>query len=607
MAPSLQKEKMHGTRRVRIPLVKTEKLKTLAQLLKKAALILSLPSHAKAVIVAEENMRTVALNRDALLAQANAAAQDMQNPHLMKNAAKRAEQQALLVLQAELTDEGGLGDQSFLEQGMKTAERVLDQAKAGLNRAVQTERAACDTLAQAQAYFDANLGDTDATDAVIGAIGNLQKATDARGKAQQAVTRSRQALTEARWKLDGVQKQAKANVEAQAKEKLEEQRLKREEERARRKEQAGGEDGGLQDGDGLLSLQSVDLAADRVSLLAKNDESGIIEESREQLESDTAKTLPGLGNAPIRALASARAATDVGYDNGHRDFMTPGESLSSSGEERSGQAHGTVDEEIYWRDIQPEYYDNTEPPAQIPTSSTTSQPTPTPKPSAPVYVINLASKGGYAYNKNAYPEVMEETLMPWEYLMQGQAVMVKEEYPYAADQMISGRANDKRSECVGMIRLPGQSWFPSTKSKLLSTTVSGTYNNSTHKGAFTTDMERFNGMQLITKDYKHIVTYYKEFYDGEKMHYNVVVHNAGQKYMKIEEGMTPEEIAAAKAYNEKVDSYNANKHAEIVPFEDAIKIKKYKFQYWCAPDYIDYGDQKIPGADELLTPNKRWK
>ena len=193
---------------------------------KEAVLIASLPSHAKAVIVAEENMRTVALNQDAILAQANAAAQDMQNPHLLKNAAKRAEQQALLAIKAELMDEGALGDRSGLEQDVKTAERILDQSKAGLNRAVQTEQAKWSTLAKAQARFVANLADTNAMKAVHTAFGEFWNASTARKKAQQAVAGSQQALTDARQKMSDAQKRAVENVEIQAGQKLKELLLK---------------------------------------------------------------------------------------------------------------------------------------------------------------------------------------------------------------------------------------------------------------------------------------------------------------------------------------------------------------------------------------------
>ena len=292
---------------------------------KEAVLIASLPSHAKAVIVAEENMRTVALNQDAILAQANAAAQDMQNPHLLKNAAKRAEQQALLAIKAELMDEGALGDRSGLEQDVKTAERILDQSKAGLNRAVQTEQAKWNTLAKAQARFVANLADTNAMKAVHTAFGGFWNASTARKKAQQAVAGNQQALIDARQKMSDAQKRAVENVEIQAGQKLKELLLKRTEERTKLKEQAVGQDDDLRDGDGLPPLQSVDFSSDRVTLLANRNGSGIIKDGRQQLESDTVAVPQGKGNRPFRALAASGAVTDVEYANGNQDVQAPDE------------------------------------------------------------------------------------------------------------------------------------------------------------------------------------------------------------------------------------------------------------------------------------------
>lgn len=69
-----------------------------------AALIVSLPSYASAVVVADQNMRTVALNEDGILAQENALAQDMQELYLSNNATQRAGQQALATIQSELIE-----------------------------------------------------------------------------------------------------------------------------------------------------------------------------------------------------------------------------------------------------------------------------------------------------------------------------------------------------------------------------------------------------------------------------------------------------------------------------------------------------------------------
>ncbi len=62
---------------------------------KEAVLLAALPSYAKAVIVAEENMKNVTLNQDTILAQENAITQDMQDPLMVKYAEGKAKGQAL--------------------------------------------------------------------------------------------------------------------------------------------------------------------------------------------------------------------------------------------------------------------------------------------------------------------------------------------------------------------------------------------------------------------------------------------------------------------------------------------------------------------------------
>ena len=339
--------------------------------------------------------------------------------------------------------------------------------------------------------------------------------------------------------------------------------------------------------------------------------------------SNTGENASGIFQKPFHAMASAGAAADVGYtdENGYdspsnREYVPYGNVFVVTDEFGNPQYQLMSGKEDYDQEFYDSYPDVT--PRPKPTPSPTLDPTPTSAPTLtpppPKYSISLAKYGGYADNKSIYPGVTEWTLMPLEYLMQAQAIMVNEEYPYAADQMISGKENDKRSECVGMIRLPGTSWYLGTKDKhpLMHTKVDGTYRYSTHKGDFTASTEKFNGMQLITKDFTHIVTYYEEFFDGEVMHYDVIVHDAGKKYKEITDDMTPEQVAAAREYNRGVDKYNKDnkKKAEIVPFDEVIAKNgkyHYEFKYWCAPDYIDYGDQTDPDTGELLTPKKQWK
>ncbi len=579
-----------------------------------AALIISLPSHAKAVIVAEENMRTVALNQDAILAQANAVAQDMQNPYLMQNATKRAGQQALLALKAELTDGGALGDRSGLEQGVKTAERILDQSKSDLNRAIQREQGARNAMAAAQARFKQNMADTGATDGVIAAVYSFQKATDARRKAQQAVTRSQQALTDARQKLNGAQKQDMANVEAQAREKLGEMRLKLAEERARRKEQVGGQSNAHRRWDGLTPLQSVDLASERAPLLAKSNESGIIKEGRQQLEPDAEMTLQGPENGPIRALASAGAVTDTGYANGASPYNEPG--AYQEQQKKSDSANGVPDEEVFLKDTNIDLRD------YVPTVPSVIEP-------IPKFEIQFSDKGNYLLNKGVYPDVNEYTLMPLNYLKQVQARMIQEGFTYAGGGL---DRTGKKTECVGMTRLPAILWYSSSMyfrlqdENIIETEVSNLYENAAYKGLWNDKLLlKFDGMQLVDGKKSHIATYYTDFsveYNGDPKldlseykradvkyeydeagkivktiitYYDVVVDITGKRYGK---NPTDEKVKEVDSYNNPSDGKN-RKEIRIRDYDTA---KEY-FTYWCALDYVDYGDQKDPDSNRL-TPNK---
>jgi len=69
--------------------------------------------------------------------------------------------------------------------------------------------------------------------------------------------------------------------------------------------------------------------------------------------------------------------------------------------------------------------------------------------------------------------------------------------------------------------------------------------------------------------------------------------------------MTPDEITEAIAYNKDIDHENEGKKAEVISIDKAIEKYNLEFVYWCAP--IDYGDQKIPGTNDLLTPKTQWK
>ena len=635
-----------------------------------AAAITAMPTYAKSAIVAETNMRTFGLNDMAIAAQENALAADIKSPIVVLSAMQIAKQQAMEARKAEIIADGGPLTPSILVQKVNEAGKTANQSKSALDQSVRNEQAGWDALTKAQAAFHKNIVDTAAADVLVSAIDNLQKATDARVKAQKTFALNQQARNDAQQKLNGAQKHVAVSLDEQAKQDVDAARMKLAEARAKLMGKAGGLAG--ERGNMLLGQIQSGNVSNEGKPLAQMEGSSIIKENTQDLgldtaaqqkmaeaylnehllskdamlmlktggksgssgsellraivpgntlpsglQKDVAETLPDKGNAPSRKLALAGAETDVGYSNGYQNLQAPGELLSSSGGGNSVPERGKDgDAEVYWKDNQPAPAPS---PSSTQTPSTTPEPatTPTPTSSSPKYTIDLAGKSGYAKNQNAYPGATETTLMPLMYFMQAEAKMVIEEYPYAADQIISGNEKDKRSECVGMSRLPGVSWYPPARKEngiyvedrypRMFTTVGGLYRNSTHSGNFTADTEKFDAMHLITKGEKHVVVYWKEFFDGEKMHYNVVVHNSGKKYMKIEDGTKPEEIAAAKAYNADVDKYNAvNKnHAEIVPFDEACEDNT--FVYWCAPDYIDYGDQRDPDTGELLTPKKQWK
>ena len=176
----------------------------------------------------------------------------------------------------------------------------------------------------------------------------------------------------------------------------------------------------------------------------------------------------GIYQMPGRALASAGAMSDVAYANGslqNNQMATPtvdpyAEYLT---DEHGNLFYNGHDFEANYEDTYPHitpYFTPKPTPRPTPTPSPKPTPTPTPK-----YNIDLSKKSGYKDNQDVYPGANESTLMPWEYMRQGQVVMVNEQYPYAADRKISGGKNDMRSECMGMNRLPGISWYSGAKGK----------------------------------------------------------------------------------------------------------------------------------------------
>ena len=319
-----------------------------------AAAIVAMPTYAKSAIVAETNMRTFGLNDDAIAAQESALAADMKSPIVVLSAKQIAKQQAVEARKAELNAGGAFWIQSVLLQKVNEAGKTVNQSKSVLDQAVLNEQAEGDALGKAQVLFHKNMADSAAADAVVAAIGNLQKAIDARVKAQKEHKQNQQTLNNVQQKLTNTQKQATARVDEQAKQDVDAKRLKLAEIRAKLMVQAGGQAGeqgnvmpgrtqlwdiqdaapngslyinnkslqainDLRNGNDQLPLESVDLASDQFSHLANKNGSGIIKEDEPQLESDAAIVSQDKGSRPFRALAASGTVTDVGFANENQD------------------------------------------------------------------------------------------------------------------------------------------------------------------------------------------------------------------------------------------------------------------------------------------------
>jgi hypothetical protein len=651
-----------------------------------AAVLTAMPTYAKSAIVAETNMRTFGLNEDAIAAQENALAADMKSPIVVLSAKQIAKQQAVEARKAELTAGGTFKVQSVLVQKVNNAAKTVNQSKPVLDQAVRIEQAGRDALAKVQDLFHKNMADTAAADTVTAAIDQLQKAIDARAKAQKTFALNQQTLFDAKQMLDGAQKQAAARVEKQAKQDVDAKRLSLAEERVKLKEQAMGQaeeqenvllgqimpenvsnDGNTLaqiDGSSIMKVNTQNLGLDSADkkkiseayqdnpLLSKetllrlkaggksgapsSDLLKTIVPGNTQLSglrTDGAETLLGKENKPVRALASAAAATDVGYANGTKEWPQSGAPSYVTDEHGNIQYGADGDVDLEFVDSYPDVTPKPTPvlaATQAPSTTTEPTPTPTPTLSASQYTVNVFKTGDYARNQNIYPGVTEWSLMPLDYLKQAQAQLKVEGVIYPGDGIIyhfdSLLSNDEvqtkdseehkrrlETDCVGMIVLPAMMWysddvFEYLKGKDMSkikTNVEYTYTNSSHKGEFTKDIfdngKMFDGMQLIGLDDEgkkdHIVTFYKEFVCDGVVYKDVVVDISGDRYKK-------DPITGKSIVDEKTKSDNTENNIKIRSFEEAYDKGKYK--YWCAPDYIDYGDQTDPDGN-LLTPKKQWE
>ncbi len=476
-----------------------------------------------------------------------------------------------------------------------------------------------------------NPADASAAQAIQNALDHLFTASFAWTQKDKALSGSQALLADADKKLKEAQAQANVQLENQAKQLLS---MEREKQLSEQK--------AIQPGADVPQNVSIDgnTPVNGAAPLAPGKESGIIREDGKWLPSGAVMTLPGIGNVPFRALAFAGAATDIRYANrASAPWPQPGapfEVTDEKGNIRYGP-DGDVDVEMIdsYPNVTPK---PTQAPAATPKATTTPAPITNPMSSTytPQYATNLGGKDGYKFNAKANPGVNENSLMPLGYQKQSVSDMGFYEFTYAAGSIYNSKKNGL-VECVGMNRLPAITWFSYDmykkleSEKKMSTYTGAVYDNASRKGRMTADMEdtKFDGMQLFsektrtledgTKEkYKnHVVTYYKEItmefpagkdlsaykdcgqsevrvvYSQDKKtkvqvvtFYDVVVHISGKRKDSVYKGETLTEKRANELNKQ------GKKEIIIEPYESK------KYPYWCALDYVDYGDQKIPDSNE---------
>ena len=307
-----------------------------------------------------------------------------------------------------------------------------------LDQAGKTQQAISRLHAMARAQFLSSLIDSAFTNGLLETIDQWQATEEKYRNAEHAAADSQNTLESAQQRFDMANQQITGTLGAQVKKEIDERLAKVR--------------------DMLMQISgtpmNVSIGSDtdenRAFSLASVDGNSIMKEDGQPLGADAATGLPGMGDVPFRALASAGAMTDVRYANGvSAPWPQPGAPFYVTDEHGNIQYGPDGDVEIELTDSYP---DVTPKPTPIPTPTPepTSTPSPTPKPLAPVYELNLAGNYGFKTNQKAYPGANESTLMPLDYLMQAQALMIREGYTYSGAQDISG--SGKRSECVGMNR-----------------------------------------------------------------------------------------------------------------------------------------------------------
>ena len=193
-----------------------------------AAILPTLPTYSQSAVVAAKNMSGMALNEKGLNAQLQALAADLNNPFMMHNASARATRQAAEARVADLTEAGALPQIAEAQKHVDSARQTALNAQAAYIKAARNAQGARAALMAAQAAFGQNPADTAAMDAVMDAIGSVEDANQADAQAKLAYQSNQKALTATQVKLDDLQKQTMASVQAQVKQEIAELRLKQE-------------------------------------------------------------------------------------------------------------------------------------------------------------------------------------------------------------------------------------------------------------------------------------------------------------------------------------------------------------------------------------------
>ena len=507
-----------------------------------AAMIQAMPSYAKSVIVAEQNLRTPALTPGKLYSQLMALKQDLFNPEIIQNTIRRSRLQAQSALIGQKIAGGALGGLQGLQKEVEEANAVYESNKAAVIKADTARQALIQSHALASAQFSRNPADLNAANNLLGVLKGIQAATDERTMAEKAMADSQNMLASEQQKLNDEKQKAMSKTAVEVKKEIDERlaKVKASLEASQTRQN--------------VSIYRSTEEMDRYALASEIDE-GIIREDGPVLYTGSANALPGR-DTPLR-LAFAGAGTDVHYVNGVKSQQPQNNEYNVVTDEHGNIQYGPDgDVDVEMTDSYP---------------NVTPKPTPTPKPSplptstpAHKFTINIFKTGDYARNKNIYQGVTDSTLMPLAYLKQAHAQLKKEKVIYPGDGTIyhfdpelsfdEDQINDKgkgkrrlETDCIGMYVLPAMMWYSDDtfkfliKEAIIKTSTDNTYANSSHKGDFTKDIiesgKMFDGMVLMGEDDKgepeHAVIFYKEFeYDGT-LYKNVVVDISGFSIKEI--------------------------------------------------------------------------